>query len=178
MLKKIHSLSEFKKHLSFFIKESLKDKIFVYPTDTIYWIWGVYNDSVLSKIYNIKIRDKSKIFSIIAPSFERIEKKYGWKDINLLKKYLSKYHGVTYIFDYDKPWVRILKNHFIQEFVKALWKPFITTSCNISWETTVQNLINLNSDMAGSVDYIIEDGVLSWSPSVLIDLVKGKIIKR
>jgi hypothetical protein len=43
------------------------------------------------------------MFSIIAPSFERIRKNYKWEDIDLLKRYLKKYHGVTYIFDYNKP---------------------------------------------------------------------------
>ncbi len=178
MTKKKYNLTEFKYDLKFFIEETKVGKIFVYPTDTIYWIWGIYNMTVLSKIYNIKSRDKVKMFSIIAPNFERIEKEYWWKNISLLKKYLEKYHGVTYIFDYNKPWVRILKNHFIQQFVKILWEPFITTSCNISWKPIVQDLNNLYSDIDEKVDYIIDDGVLQWKPSVLIDLVKWKIIER
>lgn len=165
-------------NIDFFIDEAKQWKTFVYPTDTIYWIWWIHNEFTLNKIYNIKSRDKMKIFSVIAPDFERIKINYKWDDIDLLKNYLAKYHWVTYIFDYDKPWVRILKNNLIQEFVKKLWEPFITTSCNISWKSVVQDLNNLDTSIVKKIDYIIDDWILNWDPSVLIDLKKWEIIKR
>ncbi|MEI6119096.1 MAG: Sua5/YciO/YrdC/YwlC family protein [bacterium] len=91
----------------------------------------MYTPENVEKIFTIKQRDEKKIFSIIAPNFEWIEKKYPEADIETLKKHLETYHGITYIFSYEQPGVRIIK-HPIQKFVEALGKPFITTSCNIS----------------------------------------------
>ncbi|MCX6825139.1 MAG: Sua5/YciO/YrdC/YwlC family protein [candidate division SR1 bacterium] len=154
-----------------------KRKIFVYPTDTIYGIGAIYTLENIKKIFEIKKRDSKKMFSIIAPSFEWIQKNYPQADIKKLKEHLKKYHGVTYIFDYSKPGVRIIK-HPIQEFVKKLGVPFITTSCNISGEPIVVDVKKIPKEIANQVDYIVDGGILGGKPSVLIDLVSGKIIER
>jgi len=93
----------------------------------------------VTKLYTIKKRDEKKMFSIIAPSFDRIITNYQLREANLakqitielLQKYLNTYHGVTYIFTYDRPGVRIIKHPF-QAFVEKLGESFITTSCNVS----------------------------------------------
>ncbi len=142
---------------------------------------------MVNKIFAIKQRDEKKMFSIIAPSFDRIAKNCfypsKWEteeekiDIDELKMYLNTYHGVTYIFDYNKPGMRIIKHPF-QSFVEALGEPFITTSCNISWEPVVTDIKNIPTELTSQVDYIIEGGILWGKASVLIDLVENKIIER
>lgn len=136
------------------------------------------------------------MFSIIAPSFERIEKNYNIADsdpsitntqihqytnesitTNKLKEYLNTYHGVTYIFSYETPGVRIIKHPF-QNFVQTLNDAFITTSCNIAGEPIVTDVQNIPTDIAQQVDYIIDGWILGGRPSVLIDLVANKIIER
>jgi hypothetical protein len=59
------------------------------------------------------------MFSIIAPSFERIMQHYPKSHQEVLEEYLNTYHGVTYIFDYTEPGVRIIKHPF-QKFVERL----------------------------------------------------------
>lgn len=98
------------------------------------------------------------MFSIIAPDFERIHEQNPEADIEKLKEYLNTYHGITYIFDYTQPGVRILK-HPIQEFVKRLRKPFITTSCNLAGEPVVIDTNNIPEEIANNVDYIIDGGI-------------------
>jgi tRNA A37 threonylcarbamoyladenosine synthetase subunit TsaC/SUA5/YrdC len=95
------------------------------------------------------------MFSIIAPNFDWIEKKYPNANIETLKKHLDTYHGVTYIFSYEEPGVRIIK-HPIQNFIEALGIPFITTSCNISGEPVVIDVKNIPEEIAGKVDYVID----------------------
>jgi len=208
------TLETFLNNQDFYISEAKAGKIFIYPTDTIYGIWAVYTEANKDKIFQIKHRDTKKMFSIIAPSFERITENYtlptlchsewneeynkklntdpslrlpagrqgsGWHntniDIDQLKTYLNTYHGVTYIFSYTTPGVRIIK-HPIQDFVQSLGEPFITTSCNIAWEPPLQNLKDISSDLKSQVDYIIDGWILGGRPSVLIDLVANKIIER
>jgi tRNA A37 threonylcarbamoyladenosine synthetase subunit TsaC/SUA5/YrdC len=174
---RIIPLQEFLDNEVFYIQEVQAGKIFVYPTDTVYGIWGIYQPHVIDKIFSIKKRDERKLFSIIAPSFDRIEKNHGWVNIETLKQYLHTYHGVTYIFDYAKPGVRIIKHPF-QTFVEMLGEPFITTSCNIAGEPVITDIKNLPQEIADNVDYIIDGWELWGKPSVLIDLVENKIIER
>lgn len=172
------TLNDFIAHQDFFIKEAKMGKIFVYPTDTIYGIWWIYTEESIEKIFAIKQRDAKKMFSIIAPSFERIKENYQSSISNKeLKNYLEEYHGVTYIFDYTKPGVRIIKHPF-QDFVQKLWSPFITTSCNKAGEKVIIEVKDIPEEIKGRVDYIIDWGILWWKASVLIDFVADKIIER
>jgi len=79
----------------------------------------MYTPENTEKVFSIKHRDRKKMFSIIAPNFEWIKQEFIQADIPLLKKHLDSYHGVTYIFDYTKPGMRIIK-HPIQNFVEQL----------------------------------------------------------
>ncbi len=174
------TLQEFLDDQPLYLQEARAGKIFIYPTDTVYGIGWLYKPPLVEKIFAIKEREPDKMFSIIAPSFEWIENNYGNTttiDIDILKKYLDIYHGVTYIFTYERPWVRILKHPF-QSFVEVLGEPFITTSCNVADEPPLNDLQNLSPELKSKVDYIIDGGILPWKPSVLIDLVENKIIER
>jgi len=175
---KIITLDDFLQQQDFYITEAKANKIFVYPTDTIYGIWAIYTPENVEKIFAIKQRDTKKIFSIIAPDFKRILNNYKWSITNdKLQEYLNSYHWVTYIFNYNRPGVRIIKHHF-QKFVEKLGTPFITTSCNISWEPIITEVKNIPQDIADKVEYIIDGGTLWGKPSVLIDFVSNKIIER
>jgi len=175
------ALEGFLENIDFFIDEAQAWKIFVYPTDTVYGIGWIYRDDIIEKIFEIKKRDKAKRFSIIAPDFEFIIQNYNlpseFPSKADLEKQLEKYHWVTWIFDYKKPGVRIIK-HDIQKFVKKLWNAFITTSLNISGEPVIRDLTNLPVEIEKNVDYTIDAWILSWKPSVLIDFVADKIIER
>ncbi len=174
----ILSLKDFLDKMDFFIAEAKSGKLFVYPTDTVYGIWAMYTPENVEKIFAIKQRETKKTFSIIAPSFEWIEKNYQVPSpSSQLPKLLETYHGVTYIFDYNRPGVRIIK-HPIQEFVEKLGLPFITTSCNISWEAIITEVKNIPEDITEKVDYIIDGGIGWGKPSVLIDFVSNKVIHR
>lgn len=174
---KIINLNDFLTNRDFYIQEAEVGKIFIYPTDTVYGIWWIYTAQNVEKIFAIKKRDEKKIFSIIAPNFERIKKQYSQSNIEHMKEYLNTYHGVTYIFDYTQPGVRIIK-HPIQQFVEKLNKPFITTSCNITWESMVTDITTIPEEIATKVDYIVDGGTGWEKPSVLIDFVSNKVIER
>lgn len=121
------------------------------------------------------------MFSIIAPDFdyEWIVKgcKEFWINVNEMQKQLKKYHGVTWIFSHEKPGIRIIKHSF-QNFVEKLWIPFITTSVNLSGDVAATQIDLINTEIADNVDYIIDDWICVWKPSVLIDFVDDKVIER
>lgn len=69
-------LSDFLSDQQFFITEAQKEKIFVYPTDTIYGIGGIVTPTVVEKINTIKQRTAGKHYSIIAPNNEWVEERF------------------------------------------------------------------------------------------------------
>ena len=178
---KIIEFKIFMENIDFYVSEAKVWKIFIYPTDTIYWIWSIWNDESIKKIAEIKHRNWNKMFSIIAPNFDyewivNWCKKF-WISIDKLEDQLAKYHWVTRIFSHERPWIRIIKHDF-QHFVENLWMPFITTSVNISWDVAATEVNLINKEIADNVDYIIDDWICAGKPSVLIDFVDGKVIER
>lgn len=94
-----------------------------------------------------------------------------------IKFYLDDF--IRQVYKDNTLWVRIL-NHPFQEFVDKLWKPFITTSANISWEEVIRKIDDLPEQIYDKVDWIIDWGILDGKPSVLIDVKENevKIIER
>ena len=174
---KIIQLNDFLQQQDFFIAEAKAGKLFVYPTDTVYGIWAMYTPENVDKIIKIKQSKDKRQPSIIVPSFEWIQENFPQADKELMKKQLEDYHGVTYIFDYNKPWMRIIK-HPIQKFVTNLGEWFISTSCNISGKTPITTIQDIPEEITNTVDYIIDGGTGWGKPSVLIDFVADKIIER
>lgn len=181
MAGKIIQFKDFLENMAFYISEAKAWKIFIYPTDTIYGIWAIWNDTSIQKISEIKHRNWNKMFSIIAPNFDYQWIVDGcnefWISVDEMRWHLEKYHWVTWIFSHEKPWIRIIKHDF-QKFVEKLGIPFITTSVNISGDVAATQIDLINKEIADNVDYIIDDWICAWKPSVLIDFVDGNVIER
>ena len=179
----IISFYQFSHQRDFFIEEALQNKIFVYPTDTLYGIGGVFNHKNIEKINLMKGRNTSKKLTIIAPSFERMFENFYVKNPEYVLKAFEEYHGVTYILEPRNPsWeyslyetayddntigVRIIKHPF-QDFVTTLWVPFIATSANFSAGPNIHTIHELNECISSTADYIIDGNEVYGIPSVII----------
>jgi L-threonylcarbamoyladenylate synthase len=164
-------------------QEILSEKIFIYPTDTIYGIGcDATNKKAVEKIRKIKQRDK-KPFSIIAPSFEWIEQNCI---INVdLKKYLPGPYTIilkkknpeflSHISNTDSLGIRV-PNHDLTKKIQKSGVPFITTSVNLSGEEPITKISEIPKQIIDKVDFIIDKGELSGRPSTLV--ISGREIKR
>ena len=190
-----------------FVNYALEWKIFLYPTDTIYWIWWVWNKT-LKKIYKIKQRPQNKKVSIILPgknienfinklkniienqnNFSQLEKtiknfynnKKWFTIIIKAKKYFFNCLDSFWqeIYNDQTIWIRYL-NHPFQNFINKLNLPFITTSANISWQQNITNINQTPEIISKKVDIIVDAWQINNPPSQLIDFTKNeiKIIKR
>ena len=171
-----------------FIKE-IKDKIFVYPTDTIYGIGcDATNDELVKKVRQLK---GSKIpFSIITPSikwvFENCEEDKrleGWmkklpgpytlvlklKNSRAISKEVT--HGT------DTIGVRI-PDHWFTKVVHMLEVPIITTSANKAGENFMTSIEDLNKEIKEKVDYVIDEGPIKGRPSTLIHFKEDIEVKE
>lgn len=75
-----------------------------------------------------------------------------------------------------KIWVRYI-DHPFQEFVTALWVPFITTSINISGQPSITSLDFLQDDQCKLIDIALDAWILAWEWSVVVDLESTKIVR-
>lgn len=142
--------------------------IILYPTDTI---WGIgcdaSNSDAVKKVYEIKKRREAKSLIALVDSDVRLERtieevpEVAWDLIEFSEK------PVTII--YDKPigvapnavnkdnslGVRIVKDKFCKEVIRALNKPIISTSANISGERQANCFSEISEEIKNSVDHIV-----------------------
>ncbi|RLE38006.1 threonylcarbamoyl-AMP synthase [Candidatus Woesearchaeota archaeon] len=161
-----------------------KGALFIYPTDTIY---GIGCDATI-KIAVEKLRKllkKKHPLSVIVPNKKWIRQNCVMS--RLLKENLSKLPGAyTFIVKLrnkkavannvgfkDTLGIRMPDNWFTS-MVRYYGKPIITTSVNISGKQYMTSLKDLDPKIQKSVEFIIEEGVLDWPPSKVIDLTKKK----
>ena len=156
-----------------FVNYALEWKIFLYPTDTIYWIWWIWNKT-LKKVYNLKQRPQNKKVSIILPAenienfinnlkniienqsnFSKLEETikklyYNKKWFTIIIKAKKEFFNCLdsfwqEIYHDQTVWIRYL-NHPFQNFINKLNLPFITTSANISWQPNIKYKSNTRSN--------------------------------
>lgn len=167
-----------------FNKKQLKNKIFIYPTDTIYGIGcDATNKKLVQKIREIKDRD-NKPFSVIAPSV-----KWILKNFIVDKELIEKYFPGPYTLLLEKKRKNFLKEVSENEFVgvripnndftgvlQSLGKPIVTTSVNLSGKKPANKISEVDKNILKQVELVIDAGKLSGKPSTLIK--DGKEIKR
>ena len=170
-------------------KEDIISKIIIYPTDTVYGIGcNALDDGLVSRLYDVKKRERQKPVSVIAPSKnwiienficeKEIIEKYlpGAYTLILKKKDKSFLSGVS---AGESVGIRMLKHKF-QDVVSFANVPFVTTSANISGDKTPESIGEIAQELKNNVDIIIDEGALISKPSKIIDFSsdKKKIIRE
>lgn len=149
--------------------EQIKDgNIIVYPTDTI---WGLgcdaTNQSAVEKVYKIKNRSESKSLIILVDGIEMLET-YVDTVPDIIEKYLKTAIKPTTVI-YTKPKglasnvvanddtvaIRIVKNEFCKELIKAFGKPIVSTSANFSNQPSPSNFDEIDPLLLAKADYIV-----------------------
>ena len=160
------------------------DKIFIYPTDTIYGIGcDAENCFLVDKIRKIKKRD-SKPFSVIAPNIEWI-----LKNCETNEEEIKKFLPGPYTLILKKKDKNFLKNvsdneflgiriplHPMTDFLQKTGKPIVTTSVNFSGEPPMIELKGLPKEIKKQIDFAIDMGLISGTPSRLVK--NGEILER
>lgn len=184
----IVSKQEFLKKKQEFFEKIKKGAVFIYPTDTIYGIGcNALDNKAVSRIRDIKKRDE-KPFSVILPS-----KNWILENCYVKEKNLDKLPGpYTFILktknqivskkvnpNTDLLGVRI-PDHWFSKMVFELNFPIVTTSVNISGESHMTKIEDLDNEIKGKLDFIIYEGKKQGAPSTIIKIIDNKteIIKR
>jgi len=183
----IYNIEYLMQNMDFF--KNLSDKIWIYPTDTVYGIWTIFDYPNMQKINKIKNRPIDKMCSIISPNIQRIRQNYEENLKNLKNpidsieklseniSYISqKYKKWTIVLDYQKPWVRMI-DHPFQKFVEYIWVPFISTSANHTGQPNITKIDDISEEMSGYIDIFVDWWILDGKPSTIFDLVKWDTIR-
>jgi len=168
------------------VEKIKKGKIFIYPTDTIYGIGcDASNASAVDKVKEIKVRDKDRPLSVIAPSVDWI-KEHCIVDSGLnLDNYLPGAYTVILkkkdpeflksVSAGDSLGVRIPDSEFC-DLIRSSGLAFVTTSVNLSGEPFAVEIEEVSPDILEKVDVVIDEGRLSGKPSILV--MGGKEVER
>jgi tRNA A37 threonylcarbamoyladenosine synthetase subunit TsaC/SUA5/YrdC len=68
-------------------------------------------------------------------------------------------------------------DHPFQEIVTQLWKPFITTSANISWQPNIIHPDQLVDEQKQLIDFCVDEGTIDRPASVIINYTTQEVIR-
>lgn len=174
------------------VKTLLSGGTILYPTDTI---WGIGCDATnidaISKVFEIKKRDKSKSLIILVESEKRLQDlvevpEMAWEIMGLSEK------PVTFIYDHPQNLppellaadgsigIRLVQDDFCKKLIQQLGRPIVSTSANFSGEKSPMRFADINPEIISLVDYAVEENrekVSKYSGSSIIRIWSDNRIK-
>ena len=162
-------------------------KIVSFPTETVYALaCDATNQKAMDKIYKIKKRDKTKLFTVFM-DINLVESFVYFVDKNFVYKNL--FDGNTVIFN-KKPdilptiksntlGIRYPKHDFTHLLLKKLKNPIVATSVNISGQNPICNYAEIAAKFK-DIDFVLDNSLvdnssMSGKPSRIISVVDGNI---
>ena len=157
-------------------------KVILYPTDTV---WGIGCDAsnfkAVSKIYKIKKREESKSLIVLVSSLNML-KKYVQVPKKALQILQNTEKPTTIIYKNPKGFakntiaednsiaIRIVQDDFCRKLIKRFGKPIVSTSANVSGDSTPKSFQEISKPILDGVDYIVnlhQDSVSNKSSTIL-----------
>jgi L-threonylcarbamoyladenylate synthase len=146
-----------------------KGGVILYPTDTI---WGLGCDATdaeaIKRIYQIKQREDTKSLIILVADEREILQYVAAPDLAVFDFIQQQTRPTTVIFDNaislpnnlvakdGSIAIRIVQDEFCRHLVKRLRKPLVSTSANISGQSSPQRFTDIADEIKKSVDYVVQ----------------------
>jgi L-threonylcarbamoyladenylate synthase len=169
-----------------------KGGIILYPTDTV---WGIgcdaTNKEAVQKIYALKKRDDSKSMIVLVAEERDILKYVAAPDLSVFDFLQQQSRPTTVIFEGAIGFaenliaedgsiaIRIVQDKFCRHLVKRLGKPIVSTSANISGQTTAQTFAEIGEEIKMGVDHVVQwrqDDNAAAQPSQIIKWKDGEVV--
>jgi L-threonylcarbamoyladenylate synthase len=178
-------LAEIKNEIRKCVEVLSKEGTILYPTDTI---WGIGCDATspraVEKIYELKKRVESKSLIILLADVKEISKyvknipDIAWDLMNNVERPLTiiypdaKNLAKNVVGEDNSIAVRIVKNEFCKDLIRAFGKPIVSSSANISGEQTPMIFKCVSKEILDQVDHVV-----TLYQDVLRDVKPSRIIK-
>ena len=143
-------------------------EVLLYPTDTV---WGIGCDATseeaVNTIYKIKQRSESKSLIILVDGIEMLQLYVPEIPTTIIDLVKNTSKPTTIIYNNPKGLaknvvasdntvaVRIVQNEFCKQLISAFGKPIVSTSANISGNSTPNSFKEIDNAILDSVDYIV-----------------------
>jgi L-threonylcarbamoyladenylate synthase len=167
--------------------------VILYPTDTV---WGLgcdaTNNEAVKRIFRIKSRNDNKSLIVLVNSeamLDRYVKKIPEIALNLIE---VSDKPITIIYPDAKNLaseipaedgsvgIRICLDDFCDELIRRFRKPIVSTSANISGESSPTHFMKISEKIIQAVDYTVEykrDDRQKHHPSPVIKIEQNGVIK-
>lgn len=137
--------------------------VILYPTDTI---WGLGCDATnkyaVKKIYDIKKRNESKALITLVADINMLQGITNFvPNIDLISVPTTVIYSETYglaknlLAEDDSAAIRVVKDAFCNNLIDQLGKPIVSTSANISKESTPKEFSDISDSIIKNVDYVV-----------------------
>ena len=157
------------------------NKIIAYPTEGVWGIGGLYNETNINKIASVKHRPIEKNFILLFKSTDQLIESFEVE--NKYKKLIKnfEYKFITVLIPLEsgqKIAARLPGYKPLKKFLEDIDQPIISTSANISGEQTCMNIEEIKSVFEGAIygALDIELGPEN-KPSRILDLEKNEFIR-
>lgn len=166
-------------------KDDIKGKVIVFPTDTVYGIGSMIEDKEgVSKIYNLKHRDKNKPLANLAYSSEQIKEYVNItnpKTIELMKHWpgaLTIIFNKKHIYNDELPTIAFrIPNSKVALTILKHFGVMAVTSMNLSGSEPLNNLEDIIKNFSSEIDYlVIDEEKHSNISSTIIDVTKEHFV--
>jgi len=167
--------------------------LILYPTDTI---WGIgcdaTNEDAVRRVYELKKRTDSKALITLIDNPVKLDfyidvvPDVAWDLIELSDKPLTIIYdnarniASNLIAEDGSLAIRVTKEKFSQELCKRFRKAIVSTSANVSGETSPSNFNEISEEIKNGVDYIVnyrQDDISKSKASSIIKLGKSGEVK-
>lgn len=158
--------------------------IILYPTDTI---WGIgcdaTNTEAVKKIIALKQRPANKSFVVLVASEKDVLQYTASPDLAVFDYLQTVKKPTTVIYEHalsiaenvcnddGSVAIRICADEFCRYLLKRFRKPIVSTSANISGESSPQNFSTISAIIKQGVDYIVQykqqDNSLNTASSII-----------
>jgi L-threonylcarbamoyladenylate synthase len=169
-----------------------KGGIILYPTDTV---WGIGCDATnyeaVKRIYQLKRREDNKSMICLVSDFKMLNQYI--EDIPEVAYDIIKYATKPTTVIYDRPLhvsenliaddntlaIRVVRESFVNELIKKLRKPLVSTSANISGQPTPKSFKEIPEEIIKGVDYVVnlQREKKSEKPSAIIKLSNDGMVE-
>ena len=172
-----------KKILNQSIEALLNSQVILYPTDTV---WGLGCDATnidaVAKIFKLKNRIESKSLVVLVSSIEMLRTYVDAVPQKAIDIISTTKKPTTIIYNNPKGLaanaialdntiaIRIPTHNYCLEVINKLGKPIISTSANISGESTPKSFSEISLPILEGVDYVVnleQDKITDKSSTIL-----------
>jgi L-threonylcarbamoyladenylate synthase len=171
------------------LKENLRGKIIVFPTDTVYGIGCLFDDiEMIDRIYQLKARDYSKPMAVLAHDLDQLAPLVQMNDcfIKLARRHWpgaltligKKTEQVSYLATANLETVGVrIPDHQIALKILEHFGPMVTTSLNQTGEEAIYKLEDALMYL-DKVDFLIPGGDLKQLASTVYDTLRLQVLRQ